>query len=761
MGSGLPRQALPESLRLEWADDRGINDVRTNDPTAHWKCSLGHEWQRSINGRTSQKAGCPYCYGNVPLTDRLTQEAPDLLNRLDDFTAQQSYAILWGLLGKSASELKGYRAALAARQKGANLADAVQAGVEAVQKYNGPDDAVEIPDDEDLPEGDVTSTAPQPTITQPITVDLVAKRIKALESLPDTEGKDARAYQYLVDSFVAKTWQDYCTIESRPQGYSTSLVDLVDSFRKGLQSSSKLVQRYTQEWCRQHDAAAALELPRHYHKRQHRPNMVQRLSAVLCQERRAMIDASAPGAGKTLSAILSSMVLKSKLTIIVCPLNVVKTWEDEIQATYGGSRVSGSTLTRQWQPLPETQYLILHYDMFQVDDAAKQIGDLAKAHGSRVGFVVLDEVHRIKNDGTIGQPCSSKQGSIRRAAIEQLVATFPAAKLKIQTGTPTLTGIAEGVSLLRLVDSKIAEKYDIEPPRNTFDHAVRLHFAMTSLGVRFKPDYGVKLHEPQLREGSGYLVATSRGLRSFDVEGAIMVEVPGVVGKRVCEMRKASWLRVDEELLDYRLDAVKHHLKPQTVVYTHAVGRAHADEDVVDRTAAYIRKQGLSVAVYDGRASSKKPSRLGKANLARLGFTATQQPIVRDVALARYLRKEVDILVCSSTLGEGVNGLHKVGSRVVVLSPPWTDGAYEQLVGRWLRKGQSQDVEVVMTLAWWRGDDGQRHSLDVDRLATIKHRGALADAVLDGALPERIYSPPKLREAARMHLSGLRKEDNK
>jgi hypothetical protein len=474
-----------------------------------------------------------------------------------------------------------------------------------------------------------------------------------------------------------------------------------------------------------------------------------------------MIDASAPGAGKTLSAILSSMVLKSKLTIIVCPLNVVKTWEDEIQATYGGSRVSGSTLTRQWQPLPETQYLILHYDMFQVDDAAKQIGDLAKAHGSRVGFVVLDEVHRIKNDGTIGQPCSSKQGSIRRAAIEQLVATFPAAKLKIQTGTPTLTGIAEGVSLLRLVDSKIAEKYDIEPPRNTFDHAVRLHFAMTSLGVRFKPDYGVKLHEPQLREGSGYLVATSRGLRSFDVEGAIMVEVPGVVGKRVCEMRKASWLRVDEELLDYRLDAVKHHLKPQTVVYTHAVGRAHADEDVVDRTAAYIRKQGLSVAVYDGRASSKKPSRLSKANLSRLGFTATQQPSTRDVALARYLCREVDVLVCSSTLGEGVNGLHRVGSRVVVLSPPWTDGAYEQLVGRWLRKGQSQDVEVVMTLAWWRGDDGQRHSLDVDRLATIKHRGALADAVLDGALPERIYSPPKLREAARMHLSGLRKEDNK
>ena len=699
------------------------------------------------------------------LTTRLSQEAPDLLERFDadkGFKAQQFYAILWGLLGKRGAELsKGWRSAIAARQRGATIEGAVQAGVEAVQKTTEAEgeegtDADSTTLDAELP---TTSTPPTSTSspTRPVSVDLVEKKIKALESLPDTEGKDARAYQYLVDSFVADMWQDYCAVESQPVKHMTSLPDLVDAFRKGLQSSSKLVQRYTTEWCRQHDAAAALALPSHYHKRQHRPNMVQRLNAVLCQERRAMIDASAPGAGKTLSAILSSMVLKSKLTIIVCPLNVVKTWEDEIQATYGGSSVSGSWLTRQWQPQPETQYLILHYDMFQAEDAEDQIDALAKAHSSRVGYIVLDEVHRIKNDGTIGQPCSAREGSRRRAAIECLVQAFPAAKLKIQTGTPTLTGIAEGVSLLRLVDPDVAKNYDLDPPRNTFDHAVRLHFAMTSLGVRFKPDYGVKLHEPQLCDGDSYMVATARGLRGYDVEGAIMVEVPAETGRRVCDMRKASWLRVDEELLDYRLNAVKQHLRPQTVVYTHAVGRAHGDEDVVDRTARFVRAQGLSVAVYDGRAASKNPSRMSREGLAKLGFKPGQQPTVRDVGLAKYLRKEVDVLVCSSTLGEGVNGLHRVGSRVVVLSPPWTDGAYEQLVGRWLRKGQAQDVEVVMTLAWWRGDDGQRHSLDVDRLATIKHRGALADAVLDGALPDHIYSPPKLREAARMHLSGVRK----
>lgn len=39
---------------------------------------------------------------------------------------------------------------------------------------------------------------------------------------------------------------------------------------------------------------------------------------------------SGTGAGKTLSAVLSSRVIGSKLTVIVCPNDIVKQWEDEI-----------------------------------------------------------------------------------------------------------------------------------------------------------------------------------------------------------------------------------------------------------------------------------------------------------------------------------------------------------------------------------------------------------------------------------------------
>ena len=38
---------------------------------------------------------------------------------------------------------------------------------------------------------------------------------------------------------------------------------------------------------------------------------------------------SGTGAGKTLSAVLSSRVMDSKMTVIVCPNDIMKQWEDE------------------------------------------------------------------------------------------------------------------------------------------------------------------------------------------------------------------------------------------------------------------------------------------------------------------------------------------------------------------------------------------------------------------------------------------------
>lgn len=56
-------------LLLEWNYEK--NDVDPSKLTfgCHnkiwWKCKLGHEWQQTINGRTNNKSGCPYCAGKI------------------------------------------------------------------------------------------------------------------------------------------------------------------------------------------------------------------------------------------------------------------------------------------------------------------------------------------------------------------------------------------------------------------------------------------------------------------------------------------------------------------------------------------------------------------------------------------------------------------------------------------------------------------------------------------------------------------------
>jgi len=94
------------------------------------------------------------------------------------------------------------------------------------------------------------------------------------------------------------------------------------------------------------------------------------------------------------------------------------------------------------------------------------------------------------------------------------------------------------------------------------------------------------------------------------------------------------------------------------------------------------------------------------------------------------------------------------GNRVIVNSPPWHDGAWEQLVGRWFRSGQSKNVEVIVPITWMSSPSG-RVSLDMLRLSRINDRGNIADAVVDGALPTHVGGLGELVAAAKAELEKL------
>ncbi|MCX6210181.1 MAG: zinc-ribbon domain-containing protein [Bacteroidetes bacterium] len=72
-------------LMIEWDWNKNVDinpySLRTkSNKKVWWKCKKEHSWQSSLNTRTSQKTGCPYCYGRFTnQEDSFATRQPQLL----------------------------------------------------------------------------------------------------------------------------------------------------------------------------------------------------------------------------------------------------------------------------------------------------------------------------------------------------------------------------------------------------------------------------------------------------------------------------------------------------------------------------------------------------------------------------------------------------------------------------------------------------------------------------------------------------------
>ncbi|HKG31257.1 MAG TPA: DEAD/DEAH box helicase family protein [Nitrososphaeraceae archaeon] len=103
---------------------------------------------------------------------------------------------------------------------------------------------------------------------------------------------------------------------------------------------------------------------------------------------------SGTGAGKTLSAVLASTIIDSKMTVIVCPNDVVDQWEKKYCREFANSKVIiGKKAFYAKYDNDRYQYLVLNYDKFNQEDSTNLILNLVK---EKVDFVILDEIHFVK-----------------------------------------------------------------------------------------------------------------------------------------------------------------------------------------------------------------------------------------------------------------------------------------------------------------------------------------------------------------------------
>ena len=98
-----------------------------------------------------------------------------------------------------------------------------------------------------------------------------------------------------------------------------------------------------------------------------KPFLMQRYVAYKLKHLSNFGNFSGTGAGKTLSAILVSQVIGSKLTLIVCPNDVVDHWEKRIHESFPKARViTGKDVFSAVYDDSKFQFLVLNYDHFRV-----------------------------------------------------------------------------------------------------------------------------------------------------------------------------------------------------------------------------------------------------------------------------------------------------------------------------------------------------------------------------------------------------------
>lgn len=243
------------------------------------------------------------------------------------------------------------------------------------------------------------------------------------------------------------------------------------------------------------------------------------------------------------------------------------------------------------------------------------------------------------------------------------------------SATPVINNLKEGKSLIELVTG--VERPDLNE-KATLNNCMRLHQAFVTLGIRSRVKPKIKINRVRLPIDCTHLVDKIRE------EGT-------------------SILKMEQILTRARIPAILKELRPKTIVYTHYV------EGIVDQLKEAIEADGWTVGFHMGGDKS------GRNN---------------------FIDGSIDVLIASSAMATGVDGFQRVCDRLILNIPPWTSAELEQLEGRLNRQGQVHDTLTILMPVTYGLDDGEHWSWDEGRLARLQNKQTVADAAVDGVMPE-------------------------
>jgi hypothetical protein len=377
----------------------------------------------------------------------------------------------------------------------------------------------------------------------------------------------------------------------------------------------------------------------------------------------------------------------SKLTVVCCPNSVVEGWRRAIFDIFPDSVVATKTFETEgwagfgpagaeqagWQPAPQGTHRYLVLNYEAFQQPDSAERVRALAERESIDFLIVDEIHYAKQ--------RSEDVSQRRrlvAALTTLAAERnPDLHVLGMSATPVINNLQEGKSMIELVSGVAHDELDT---RATVPNCMALHQRLVTLGIRWMPEYQLRYEQ-----------------REIDVDCGPFLDEIRSLG------HQGTPLALEQVLTRARLPVIRAHVTPKTLIYTHYV--QGIDRQLWEALVA----DGWKVAFFTGEDKS---------------------------GLDGFLEGDVDVLIGSSAIGTGVDGLQRVCNRLIVNVLPWTAAEFEQLKGRIYRQGQSREnVDIILPLTFAE-ISGQRWSWCVSKMQRLRFKKSIADAAVDGVVPE-------------------------
>jgi len=490
--------------------------------------------------------------------------------------------------------------------------------------------------------------------------------LKAIDNTIQKIHSDEEAIEFLLVSGRHKLWDDVFL-------RGEIALEEIRSFKGG-----KYIQTIQEDFLKEYNQAKNLKIPKGYNfkieGKIQEPNLMQKLISSRTVNEKRIGNFSGTGAGKTLSAILASRIIKSRLTIITCPNSVVNNWKNNILDIYPDSIVGLKEITSEILNSDINRFLIFNYEYFQQDNSNQKINEILSLNN--IDMIIVDEIHYTKQ--RVAENISKRKENIKNLIVE-------AGKLNEElrvlgmSATPVINNLFEGRTMIELITGKQHDDLETKP---NIPNCMKVYQSLSRYGTRWMPKYNIQFTQKEIEvDSTEYLD-----------------EIREKVAKR-------DLLKLEQILTKARLPIILENIEPKTLIYTHYI------EGIDKILKSAIENKGMSVGMYSG---------------------------LDKTGLDKFLNDDLDVLIGTSAIGTGVDGLQHVCKKLIINILPWTNAEFEQLKGRIFRQGQTKPVELIIPVTTMNINN-EIKSWCKDKLARINYKKTIADAAVDGIIPEEHF----------------------